>query len=1379
MDASPLRTYGELLRVSLAEAPWDTHEILETTSRDEIGLEELHRRLRTESGEAAKAQLGLAAAELAFLLAQELSDPRLLVRSIYTLANYFNSLAKQVLSAGRHDKAFAYSRAAQDLFEVLSHPRYGPSIDFAKRIEELARRALHPTEVQSRVTKLSQSLLGWTPLTEELRPAVGAKPTEPTRAPSPGPQLPPATNGNVDRFLRLAGFDSSRWRKPAEARALHSYQPGFPWADIKLASASVPATPEDFVQGLQEALRAWRSGEYQPAATRFLSLAQSVEMMAPNPGPEGPTRYLLLAYAICSTHGELAAGSYATAVDLYPDAIVLARQTPALLPLLSLSLSDLVQNFVRASLKLSGCSSAEIVNGPRDQLANNSLEATEYACRRGASLAISRVLCRDPSFLEDLGLTEKARIALKEYFLETFPSLRSSTRNQLHEISRRLADEFGRFEGALTAAAATLTQDPSMPVVKRVRPRIIEALKHLRLFGTEGEARIMETSADILASPLTSYLERPGLECLSPLRDRIDFVLGRTANLRSKLIEAAIRPIMTAVRQALEADFQKYLEAERTAILVSLAKQEYPLLQQGKEIEVLLRVANDGNSRASSCSVLVSPSAVNAADIGVVGGALNLGDLPVGGPSVSGALRLRILRPSETVSLDYRVLWKTPAGIEQDQSGTLKLLAQKRILWPEVVVNPYSISSIKDPEKLTDRQEQLAFLRGGIATMTSFFITGQKRVGKSSIALVFAAQLAQMPDMLAVHTALGEVLGPEPDPVWIALELSEGLAEAFRQKTGGRMTARPPSLEEVRANFARTFSRFLEAFHTHHPSYRIYFIIDDFDELPESLYVGEKGGALFLMLRALVDREYVGFIFVGSERLPFILNAQGEKLNQVRPVRVDYLDSRSDLSELVRTPSAELLQFEEEAISCILEASAGNPYYATAICQRLWTEMVAKQDYYVSRLDVERVISSLATEDNPSSYSHFWTDGIKATSSEEISRIERENAAVLIAAAHSGEDASSFVSEQEIARKARQYLPHMSEQTVMERLDELCERQVVERGPSDNIYRIKVRLFASWLSRGGAAKIGHLYKQPEFHVARAQAVGARDIVEICRDLYYRGERINEEQVRAWLEQFGTERRQWLAFKLLRALKERGYFGEAVVTQSCRQLYQQIVVRQEGDDYGPVQAVRKGRIQNLLVSHVDRLGKSGAALLTSFRRVNSISASNCGSPEEIAKRLAVVLPPRVIVFVDNFIGTGTSASQDLDSALKKFDDAHPRWSEDTPAFYAVIAGFENAEDLVALRTHGKVRVLIHRVLTEKDKAFHPDNGIFEDEQQRLEAYDMCREIGQHLEPKQPLGWNDSQALVVFHDNVPNNTLPILYKRGRQYKSRDWIPLFPRD
>jgi hypothetical protein len=58
--------------------------------------------------------------------------------------------------------------------------------------------------------------------------------------------------------------------------------------------------------------------------------------------------------------------------------------------------------------------------------------------------------------------------------------------------------------------------------------------------------------------------------------------------------------------------------------------------------------------------------------------------------------------------------------------------------------------------------------------------------------------------------------------------------------------------------------------------------------------------------------------------------------------------------------------------------------------------------------------------------------------------------------------------------------------------------------------------------------------------------------------------------------------------------------------------------------------------------------------------------------------------------------------------------------------------------------------------------------------------MAKEIvliyGKKIVKNAPLGRKDGQLLVVFPDNCPNNSLPILWKTGTS--SFPWTPLFGR-
>lgn len=1366
-----LSAYKALLAECKTESGLPVEDTLSSVTADQVGLEELHRRVRNETDEHARMGLGLAAADLAFTLANVQRDATLLVRSVYTLANYCNTAAKRKLGKTELAKTLVYANVAKLLFEILANPRYAPSIEFAVRTAETATRFLTRTRqaTEDRLTGIAKELSGWRVSQEDFTPEASLR--SDTKTHKLG-----FFEENRD-ILSILGFQSDNWLDPSTPRAVSVSRLSFPWSELDGVHGEIPATAEKFIEALERAVSAFRAGSFSTAAPEFLSLSVSYEVLGPRPGPAGITPYLLIAYVICLGHTELSRGMAEVAAHLFFEAWGQTRRTPAFLRLLDYSSEQIISDYMRAILVSSECGAAE--GGPKELpiLINQKLLSNDYACRYGIQLALVRLLATAPELLDELSISDKARFSFKQGLLEKFKNPKIQEDRPLHEIVSIIALEFGRHVRSMTDNAEALTMDPSVQMLMRVRPQLIEASKRLQPYTTQTEGRALDRLTSILTEAVSAYQRNPDLKMKAAVIEQVRTAQVGSVHHRSRLLDTAILPVMLAISQLIETDFQKKVESQRTTVSIGVDKQEYPLSPEGKELDVVVKVSNNGNSTALNAALVISSSDESQNDIAVLDGAFQLGDLAVGAQPVSRTVRLRVGRPADAITLDYLIYWNNTAGMEQDHRGTLKILAQKRISWPDVVANPYTLGSIKDPDKLKGRDPQLTVLRGGIATTTSFFVTGQKRVGKSSIAQVFASQLYKMPNVLATYTVLGEVLGNDPDTTWIVLDLCETLGRAFHRKTGMNLGVPIPSVEHVKENFARAFSSFLEDFHEKHPDYRLYFIIDEFDELPEVLYETDSGSRFFLTLRALIDRDYVGFIFVGSEKLPFILSKQGERLNQVRPARVDYL-ARPDIARLVKEPSSGLLQFEEPAVSAIYEASAGNPYYATAICQRLWSEMVARQDYFVSRLDAEKTIERIAIEDQVSSYSHFWTDGIKAVSLEEARRIENENAAILTAVAYNAQDVGEFAAEPEIVTQARDILPHLSDKSVMERLDNLWDRQVLERDQTGTSYRVKVPLFSSWLRAGGATKIGNLYKQPAFHVVRTELVTPRQLVELCGDLAYRGERVNEVQVRAWLEQFGNQRRQWLAFRLLLTLRARGYFSESAVNSACRQLLQQIMTRGD-EEYGPVQTLKKGRLQNVLVSHVDHVGKSGGALVTSFRRVNQISAANAGAIDELAQRLRSMPGPKVVILVDNFVGTGSAGSEDLGKTLAKFDQYAPGWRKDTDVFYAVVAGFEQAEDVVTMKTKHDVRVVIQRLLTDRDRAFNPEADIFEDDHQRSEAMDMCADIGRHLEPKHPLGWGGSQALVVFHDNVPNNTLPIFHKRGRHYQGKEWVPIFPRD
>ena len=228
-----------------------------------------------------------------------------------------------------------------------------------------------------------------------------------------------------------------------------------------------------------------------------------------------------------------------------------------------------------------------------------------------------------------------------------------------------------------------------------------------------------------------------------------------------------------------------------------------------------------------------------------------------------------------------------------------------------------------------------------------------------------------------------------------------------------------------------------------------------------------------------------------------------------------------------------------------------------------------------------------------------------------------------------------------------------------------------------------------------------------------------------------------------------------------------------------------IARVSAGQYGFSQIFEERRhVQNWFVTHADPAGKSGGQVVRQYRIANRIYEKHCGDPKRIMAAAAAALTAKefreaIIVVVDDFVGSGQSGAADVsNNILPLFREYIAEPGHRALLLYAAIVGYERGLERIieALSTDGSV--VCYRYLSETDKAFSPENNLFETVDQRLRARDIAANIGSSLEKNHPLGWEDSQGLIVFPESVPNNTLPILWKVGAKYKGRPWTPLFPR-
>lgn len=554
------------------------------------------------------------------------------------------------------------------------------------------------------------------------------------------------------------------------------------------------------------------------------------------------------------------------------------------------------------------------------------------------------------------------------------------------------------------------------------------------------------------------------------------------------------------------------------------------------------------------------------------------------------------------------------------------------------------------------------------------------------------------------------------------------------------------------------------------PDCRMLFILDEFDGLPIDLFKrGPVGDALFLTLRSISGKGNFGFILVGGERMEYIMDYQGAALNKFQAIRVDYFDKQrywADFQELVRRPAQKWLEISDEGLAALYDQTSGNPYFTKLICWSLFELMVERRDCYVTRLEVEEASRIALEQTATNSFQHFWDDGI-FVAGEEAERISMDRRRVLLALAETTRRCG-VSTKTEVISCARNY--DLSESLIEATIKDLVRRQVLTIEGDTIVTRLA--FFGKWLSEKGMNLIITTFADRDPILIRKKQeeedfVCSEEVVALI-DKWgtYRGQRITEDKVRTWLNQFGSNSNQKLMFQLLQGVT----FYTADNIRSKMKEAHGMVIR----GLKRVIEEKKRKRADILVSYLDSVGKSGAHYARLYADENEIYFENIVERANLKSTLSEKQDLQALVFIDDFVGSGDSACEYF-KALEK-DCGEFLHSGKLGLFFITICGFQAAQekmDSVLSKMDLPFSTHICDPLTEASKCFSDQSLIFTDQPTRGKARELAYRHGVNLEKKWPLGWKDCQATVVFDSSCPNNCLPILWKQ-----SKNWTPLFRR-
>jgi hypothetical protein len=847
----------------------------------------------------------------------------------------------------------------------------------------------------------------------------------------------------------------------------------------------------------------------------------------------------------------------------------------------------------------------------------------------------------------------------------------------------------------------------------------------------------------------------------------------------SSLWSGAIDPVIRHVGVLLDEACARSEAAVSPSIRLVTRTVTVDIAEPHREVAAPCRLANAGQGLAKNVTLLGSSTPMRAAvrlldplhPFDLAGGTEQLITLGITPRQLSQELRILL-----------RWACLSTSGTARDFEDEI-LAVQQRVQphWASLLADPpYTVNPIKRREQLFGRDAVLAELRLCVAAGTSTFLWGPKRVGKTSVLQVLAAEVATSSDAKLVILRIGEVVALHEG------QIAQRIAARFAEALGAERPV--PSEDEFGAGFNRLVP-FMERLCADRSSTRLVLIIDEFDDLDPAFYTGERGKQFIKALRSLSEIGLT-FFFVGSERMETIYRRHASDLNKWASVRLDRISSREDCKALVVRPVQGNIDYEDAAVAFIVDYCAGNPFYMHLFCFELFKRCAQERRTFISESDVQIARQSLISTLGLTNFAHLWEDNPEL---DPVAKNSEAAANCLVLTCIAAAGGQYLAAEDLWEGQARLRLPAADQLPltgVREACQRLKDRHILTGIQTDGSTAISLPIFRDWLAGNAELQLlprwrdyrASCVEKEEFDdvISRPVAdtlplpVAEDDLLAVSQRLVYCGRQKDAAEVRRWLRQFDDDNRIELAFQLLRRLAEKGYLTDGARSLALRKVEEMVLAKRRR--CAQPWTIVKSRRDNLCITYVDSETKSGAATARDLAKL--LQPGKCAPAQDLGAWLKSHLnsDPLVIV-VDDFSGTGRTLSTGLEDFMARMDRAavNQYLSEGRIACFVLFAFPEALSRMRAV--HAGLEVMAAEVLGDEVRALSEHAGIFADESEMKFCKDMLLQVGRELTPQNPLGFGDMGALVVFHSSVPNNTLPIFWSNGT-VNDRPWHPLFPR-
>lgn len=356
-------------------------------------------------------------------------------------------------------------------------------------------------------------------------------------------------------------------------------------------------------------------------------------------------------------------------------------------------------------------------------------------------------------------------------------------------------------------------------------------------------------------------------------------------------------------------------------------------------------------------------------------------------------------------------------------------------------------------DALLDRLER-SIVAGSVSKSIVMF--GQKRAGKSSVIEHLRRLLVQRDSIVAVSFSVQDISSDLSVGAFLH-RILQSAADALEElRFDGRNVPEfsPPAIEEMESHptlrFHGVMTALVRALERHTPPLSFVYLIDEFTDVFKAIKRGLISPQFMKSWKAIIEKKYFASVLVGQDIMPAFKNQFPNEFGVTEDIRVTYLDDVA-AAALVEKPIGKR-RFAGRAVRCLLDLTAGSPYYTMMFCARLVDYMNATESMIVTDSDVRTVEHEMLQGERRLTRDKF-DNLLSAGDGIEDSGIDPADTYAVCSEIACGSGKERWCSRHVIRASMEADLDYL--------LDDLETREVVER--KADAYRLRVGLFKDWL----------------------------------------------------------------------------------------------------------------------------------------------------------------------------------------------------------------------------------------------------------------------------------------------------------------------------